>query len=177
MRKSNTIIAAGLAAALGGCAPTPTVISTLTPYDPAEARHIHDTGMTTVEGQAFLRTTIGEVRTCAGREANLIPVTGYSRERMTNLYESTVQGYYFNYSLILDEPDPRYLRDSRDGICDAEGDFVFKNVPPGDYFIVTVVSWCVPTGYGCSWQGGSLMRRIEVTGSEDAPMRVILTSN
>jgi hypothetical protein len=60
-------------------------------------------------------------------------------------------------------------------IADANGRFVFKNVPPGEYFITTKVIWEAPTGYKGSLQpqGGTITKRVPVKNDEE--IDVILT--
>lgn len=136
---------------------------------------MHGEGKTTVEGQAFLRTMVGEIRTCAGAEVFLIPVTSYSSERMHNIYGNTTGGRNLLLDRrVADEPDPRYWSAKRTTVCDAEGDFAFENVPDGQYFVATQVTWRVPTSqYSSRSEGGSLMKRVHVTTGQDS-VRVLL---
>ena len=146
-----------LAMAVAGCTlPHPTVIPTLTPYDPIAASRIHEEGPNEIRGQAFLRQRGGGVVTCASSEVTLIPSTSYALERISNIYGVTTraaQAYR-----VADEPDPGYLRDIRTTTCDAQGNFSFSGVADGYYFVTTRVVWEVPSGYGyMSTQGGSVM--------------------
>jgi len=59
-------------------------------------------------------------------------------------------------------------------IADAEGRFIFENVPPGRYYLTTVITWEIPS-YGSYTQmtGGVVCKRIEVDNGERVD--VILT--
>ena len=168
----KTIVTALFFIALVSCVPTHQVIETKSVYNPEDAAFIHEDGNAIVEGQGFLRTTIGEVRTCAGSKVHLFPVTEYSVERMRNIYGNVIAGRSLNNQSV-DAPDPRYVRDALETVCDAEGDFQFTNVPRGNYFIATGVWWQIPGAYN-PLQGANLMKRIRIMGSEDEHIRVLL---
>ena len=173
--KMKIIIVALSIIALAGCVSPPTapIIKTTSIYNPNDAAYIHEDGNAIIEGQAFLRTTIGEVRTCAGAEVRLIAVTEYSKERIRNLYGNIDGGR--NYVSRSDDPDPQYVQDTLNTVCDAEGDFRFTGIPPGEYFVTTGVFWQVPrSAYSSSNEGAALMKRIRITGSEDESIRILL---
>ena len=173
--KMKTTIAILFVVALAGCMPAHQVIKTTSVYNPEDGAYIHEEGNAVIEGQAFLRTTIGEVRTCAGSEVHLIPVTEYSTERMQNIYGNIHGGRSLSYRSTVDEPDPLYLQDIRGTTCDAEGDYRFTSVPSGEYFVVVGVWWQVPqSAYYSSTEGANLMKRIRITDSENEPIRVLL---
>ena len=171
MKRKNTIIMALPIIALTGCEQV--IVETTSVYNPSDAAYIHEDGNAVVEGQAFLRTTIGEVRTCAGTKVTLFPVTEYSKERIQIIYGNIDGGRSMNYQKVND-PDPRYLQDTLSTVCDAEGDFQFAGVPQGEYFIISGVWWHVPRSSYYSTEGANLMKRIRITGLEDEPIRVLL---
>ena len=155
-----------LAMPVAGCTlPQPTVIPTLTPYDPIAAARIHEEGPNEIRGQAFLRQRGGDVVTCASSEVTLIPSTSYALERISSIYGVTTRAAQAHR--VADEPDPGYLRDTRTTTCDAQGNFSFSGVADGYYFVTTRVVWEVPSGYGyMSTQGGSVMAPVYVRGGE-----------
>ena len=169
--KKKIIIAASIVIVFTGCEQ---VIETTNAYNPSDAAYIHEDGDAVIEGQAFLRTVIGEVRTCAGSEVLLFPVTEYSSERMWITY-GNISGGRSLTNQRPDDPDPRYWRDALYSMCDAEGDFRFTGVPPGEYFITSGVWWEAPqNAYYSSTEGADLMKRIKVTGTDDEYIRVLL---
>lgn len=148
-------------------------------YNPDDAAYIHERGQSVVEGEAFMRTRGGTVRTCAGLTVRLHPVTDYTTERFQHVFAGSVAvseerfhlgrgGEYGNL-----ESEPRFYQDARDTVCGADGNFRFAGVPVGEYFVVAWVVW----GEGVTYlgkQGGVLMKRIHVT-TEDEIITVILT--
>lgn len=123
-------------------------------------------GTAIVKGQAFLKTRGGDVKVAAGNEIILNPVTSYSNE----WYEKAhVQG------TILVEPDSRLLNYVLRTVADGNGMFTFKNVPAGQYFVTTSVTWEAATGYqgALQMQGGTVTKRITVNDSDE--IEVIVT--
>jgi len=162
---AKTVVVATVALALASCA-------TLEPKPPAERvafpeyeyAAIGVNGTATVRGQAFLRTRGGDVKTAAGEQVLLNPVTSYSRQ----WYEVAYLG-----GRALTEPDPRYWQYIRRTVADADGRFAFSNVPAGRYYVVTRVVWEVSTGYELAAQGGFVVKEISVEEGEN--LDVIVT--
>tara|TARA_Y100000768_G_scaffold360450_1_gene317704 strand:- start:157 stop:687 length:531 start_codon:yes stop_codon:yes gene_type:complete len=130
-------------------------------------------GTTTVEGSAFLRQRGGGIVTCAGNEVNLVPVTKYSTERMTFLYENTEFGILqTGLPAILrgklfkgGETAGAYLKYLLKTTCDVDGKFQFQNVPQGSYYLITKVEW--NTGRNMfENEGGMIMKRVLVNNKE-----------
>lgn len=142
---------------LAGCA-TPPVARMAFPE--AEYAALPKTGTGTVKGQAFMKTRGGDVKTAAGNTVMLNPVTSYSIE----WYEKS----YLTGKKIT-QADSRINPHCIVKTADAGGNFTFKNVPPGEYFITTVVFWEAPTGYQGSLmqQGGNISKRIKVINEEE----------
>lgn len=122
------------------------------------------TGTATVRGQAFLKTRGGDVKTAAGNRVLLNPVTSYSLEWYVRAYIQNQR---------IESPDPRIAAYVPIEIADGSGRFVFKNVPAGEYFVTTEVTWEAPTGYGLQTQGGLVSKRIKVNAGEE--VEVIVT--
>jgi hypothetical protein len=173
---------------------------------------------TPIEGQAFLKTRGGDVKTCSSEavyfytkddyeklakkrifEGNILPLERYMRD--VESYEKAKNGSYPEYSYMelkyvnediaeLKKKYPQfgiisiYSSDSFNeditkvknyeteqiaklGViskpifesqCDANGNFSYKNIPYGDYGIVTKVSWT----NGKSMQGGEVGKKVTV---------------
>lgn len=152
-----------IAGALSACAVAP-VERIEFPSD--EYAMLAKEGTGVVRGQAFLKTRGGDVKVAAGEEVLLNPVTSYSEQ----WYEVAYLG-----GKTLTAPDPRYHDHIEKTIADGDGRFVFRSVPPGEYFVTARVVWEAATGYGggLQAQGGFVTKRIRV--SEGEQVDVIIT--
>jgi hypothetical protein len=151
------------AAALVGCAtpqaPTLPPFEVSVPFDQEEAFRLVKEGANTIKGNASMRQPGGGVVTCAGQAVHLIPATAYAKQRMLALYSSTERGVTparRSYKFVPDPPE--YYALVRTTKCDSKGNFVFRRVSDGEFFIAVLVSWRV----GDSPQGGQLMHRVSV---------------
>lgn len=125
-----------------------------------------ETGTATVTGQAFMRTRGGDVKVAAGSVVFLSPVTTYSLDWYNRSYLGGVQ---------LSEPDPRLHDYTSRTTADGFGRFKFKNVPAGEFFVSSSVTWEAPTGYNGMLQthGGIVANRFWVEEGKD--VEVIVT--
>jgi hypothetical protein len=146
-------------------APTPHTVAI--PFNPSEVAWFSAPGNNTIHGSAVMRTVGGEVRTCAGLDANLVPNSSYARARFQEMYQSLDRGLLrADSGFKFADTDPNYAHASRTVTCDPQGYFTFTNLPDGDYFVTAKIVWGVPMRYFTSWQGGYLMQRISVQGGE-----------
>jgi len=142
------------------CAPLTPPIQRMN-FPESEYLALKSTGSATIHGQAFMRTRGGEVRTAAGLNILLNPVTSYSNE--------WYQLAYLEHKKI-DTPDPRLWKYTRTQIADSGGNFVFKNVPAGEYYVTTGIFWDVPY-YGK--QGGIMSQRVSVKDGENLEVMLV----
>lgn len=144
------------------------------PFDPAEAAWAAAKGSNTIVGNAMLRTVGGDIKTCAGFEAALVPVTRYGEGRVNIIYGSSQKGYNpLRTPRVIAPASPAYNAIVRTTTCDSLGNFEFNGLPSGEYFIQSVVSWGVPTRYFTRKEGGVIFLRVKVEGGETK--RVVLT--
>ena len=148
------------ATAISGCVKK---VETTLPFRAEQAAFIEAPGTNSITGQAFMRQAGGGVVTCAANPVYLVPRTDYAVERMLNIYGKSENPGRQLLGVIPDDPDPGYLRLSRDTICDAEGDFEFFNVPDGEYFVTTGVFWMINQYFQ---DGANLMHPIKVEAGE-----------
>ena len=146
--------------ALSGCVAQTMAVATTSSFDPKEASYIHDDGTNTIKGQAFLRQRGGGVVTCAGSAVHLIPAGRYARERVQNIYGTTVRPAQAR--VLADAPDPEYVAHRRETRCDAQGSFSFDRLADGQYFVGTRVTWEVAN----QPQGGNVMAPANVSGGQ-----------
>jgi hypothetical protein len=153
--------------ALAGCQ-GPQTLEPSTDFDTNAASIINKKGSGGVYGQAFLKQAGGEVVTCAGNEITLIPATDYATQRLQMYYGSSDYGYRSYYMLnITDAEEEGYYSYTRTTVCDAQGNFKFKNVANGTYYVTTTVIWAVSQ---YSNAGGALMHKVEVKNGRDAEL-------
>ncbi len=133
------------------------------PFDVKQASIINKEGKNTIAGSALMRQQGGGTVTCAGNEVTLTPATAYATERIMYIYKNTNKGVaYSGYKFEPDEPE--YLTYTKNTQCGAQGNFIFKNIADGEYFVTTKIQWTV----GYNVQGGALMRKVSVKGGETA---------
>jgi hypothetical protein len=161
-----------LCAALSGCAATPPPAPVAT-FNPSEAAFARAKGAATIKGQAFLRRNDGIVVYGAGSEVLLVPRVPNSEEAVqkgfgagklrmeVRLFGANVMGNDFKFDPGL-EP---FIRRTK---ADGQGNFVFEAIPPGQYYVLTRVVWCIPTQYTCQQQGGDLMEVASVAPTDKA---------
>lgn len=147
-----------IALVVTGCASRRPQKFTPLPFDEAEYGALQTEGTGIVRGQVFAKTRGGEVRKGAGESVVMFPATKYGNQRYT---EQVLGG-----KLSTTPEDPRYQKYAFTKKTDGDGKFEFSNVPSGDYYVVSNVSWSVfvPGVLGPieKKQGGTVSMKIEV---------------
>lgn len=123
-------------------------------------------GTATVKGQLFSRTNTGDVKSGAGIEVNLVPMTPYFIERVEILYKKCATTGPIN------EEARNYIRTV---LADLQGNYVFERVPAGRYSVTSILTWNVPSQYGLVGTGSRKLAEIEVKDGET--INVNLTDN
>ena len=143
-------------------APTPPPATAPAPrqaeFIEAEYRPYLQPGNGVVTGQVLLHTLAGEVRYGAGREVFLNPVTSYSTEWWN---KSVISGHE------LEEGDARARRYERLEVADRDGRFAFDSLPPGEYYLLSLVPGDSPVGdpQGSATHGERVGRKVRVSES------------
>ena len=142
-------------------------------YDRDEIAWSFGYGTSTISGSGFLRRINGELVTCAGNEVSFVAVGEYSTERMTKLYGNAYRGH--NTRRNVADAEPQYNQDWKSTYCDVDGKFTLQNMPAGEYFVTTRVSWQVGTSVfdTLNPEGGAIMSRVKV--NENQTVNVVLT--
>ncbi len=158
-----------------GCATVPpTDVPISSKFSKTDVAWFDGAGTGTLEGSAFLRTKGGAVKTCAGYEVQLLPYSSYAAERMRFIYGSEASGHLFGprraWKFNPDEPD--FYKSVKKTVCNANGEFEYKDLPSGDYYIIAKVTWDIGKVFN---EGGTLMKKVSVaTGGTET---VTLTAN
>jgi hypothetical protein len=145
-------------AALVGCAaPPPATFSPLA-FDEAEYAALPTSGTGIIRGQVFAKTVGGDIKKGAGENVVIFPATKYGTQR----YQEQVLGG----KLAASTPDSRYNKNVFVKTSDGDGKFEFNEIPPGQYYIFSQVTWSIfePNQFGPieRVQGGRVAREIEV---------------
>jgi hypothetical protein len=136
-----------------------------TPFSEKDFARYAKKGTSSITGQAFLKTRGGEVRFGAGETVTLIPVTAYSNE----LWNASLIGARVAYV------DPEYAKYTKNTVTDGAGNFEFKDLPAGEYYIECSIFWEVPTDIYPYMRttGSAIKKHIKVADGEN--LKVMLT--
>lgn len=132
-------------------------------FDPLSVAWSKKSGVNMLLGSAALPQ---QKKTCANLPVRLAPDSEYTRDRIGALYGNTNRGYV---SIARAEQirsqtvpsDPEYNASLRVANCDAKGNFIFRKLPDGTYYVLAPVTWSGANGAN---EGGFMMERVEVQG-------------
>jgi len=137
-------------ASLMGCASGP--IQLAVPFDAKEAKTMLAKGNNQISGKIHFEPDRGHVFaypntvvSCEGNEVTLIPYTDYAREWATKYYGKPVTD--LAYKLTHRARDQKFIgydafmAQTIKTSCDDSGNFAFKNVADGEYFVMAKVEW------------------------------------
>lgn len=118
-------------------------------------------GSATVEGEAFLTSEGGAIKTCAGEAVFLLPSNKYDIEVITS--------WGFTASIAMSQAGPaaKYWKETA---CDSQGKFSFEDLPLGEWIVVTDITWLASNRQK---QGGLMGKKVTVRGKKN---KVMLTS-
>ena len=166
------VVACTAACALGIClghagcmTSVPPVLDRREPYVDADYGPYRGDGTAEVSGRAVARARGGGYIYAAGDSVYLFPATPYTDEWWQR---TMVEGSY------LTPPDERSLRYMRTTVADDEGKFLFRSLPPGDYYVVCIVTW-PDAEEGRPMQVANLGKRVKlgVSGKANAALELI----
>ena len=124
-----TVVAASL---MAGCASRKPIVVPHVPFDVAEYEAFSRPGTGVIKGQVFAKTIGGDVKKGAGNSVTLMPATKYR------------EGWYWqakNQGRAMPPGDSRHLQYDQTKVTDGEGRFEFKDIPAGQYYLVSQISW------------------------------------
>ena len=137
-------------------------------FNADEIRWMTEKGSSTVSGSAYLTLEGGEKKGCANFNVELLPVVGYSNERIYNTYGNNTTG-----QILLSQNPPKFNPDVKEyhelliaTNCDEEHKFRFNHVPKGDYYLIAFIMWDEEKDGATKKLGGAVMKKIQVKESE-----------
>lgn len=143
-------------------------------FSAAEAAFIKKPGKGIITGHAFRTRRLGQIVNAAGEVVWLVPATAFARERFNNLFGRDKYVPYHRFP-AEDNPDPAYREYVRQTKTESNGRFLFKDVPPGSYFVMTRVTWGDEDKL--FREGGVVYDKVTLTGAETEPAYLILSGN
>jgi len=155
----HVLIGLILTATIAGCSRP---YQMTTPFNELEFLPYLGYGTSTIQGQAFLKTRGGAVRYAAGNTVSLIPVTSYSSE----VWQASSYGQVAGV-------DQRWYIYNRNSTADGFGNFEFKNIPSGDYYLECSIFWEVPGRFGLERTGAVVKKQTKVRPNQT--VKVVLT--
>jgi len=138
------------------------VYETNAAFNPEEAGFIHVQGTGRIKGSAYLETPNGR-KPAARSQVTLVPATAYARERVRLIYGGKKMASA--KSVRFQGADRRYHAFTRSTVADAEGNFTFKGIGPGEYFVTTAVVWAPGGG---ETERTSLIEQVSLGDGESA---------
>lgn len=133
-----------------------------------EYESLNKAGNATVSGQVFMKTRGGDIKYGAGSTVWLNPKTSYSDQWYSVTLSNRFQVEGFGVKRLSD-PDSRAADYIIHTQADGFGNFTFNNVPSGDYYLVSGVTWEAPGG---SRQGGYIVKIISVKDGDNLSIMV-----
>jgi hypothetical protein len=109
-------------------------------------------GNAEVSGQVFAKTTTGEVKVGAGSSVFIVPSTSYSVFMLQNC-----KAMYPHKCHVVHNVDHRYEGFIKKTRADKDGNYKFKNIPAGKYFIQSSVTWQALQKDYSFWEGEQLV--------------------
>lgn len=158
--------AVGLVALVSACGPLLAskpeekgVYVVQTPFNPRDFAWSMNQGTASIQGRAALRGGDGRMRSCAGQLVALTADNAYTRE-------ASAAAKTGRYAVI--ERDPRYAQYRRTTTCDAQGNFVFRHLPHGNWGLGTRVEWEEAAPQGKVVRGGPMGKTFRLQAGENA---------
>src|SRR5690242_9628440 len=115
MNRGSIVAALAVSAGLlTGCVPPSPPYQITTPFSETDFKAWDGAGPATLQGQAFLKTVGGDVKTCAGEAVSLMPATAYNTEIVNALRAGR------EHMANRTQRGDKYVLETQ---CDAQGHF------------------------------------------------------
>lgn len=164
MNKLLQLIITGMAISIPTYSFASEVVNLKNKFNADEIGWVMEKGTSRVFGTAFLTLEDGKKKGCANFHVELLPVAGYSSERIFNNYGNNTAG-----QILLSQNPPKFNPDVKEyhemllsTNCDSENKFRFNDVPKGDYYLIAFIMWGVEKDGATKKLGGAVMNKIQV---------------
>lgn len=164
MKKLLQLIITGLALSNPAYSFASEVVNLKNTFNSDEIAWVMEKGTSTVFGTAYLTLEDGKKKGCANFHVELLPVAGYSSERIFNNYGNNTAG-----QILLSQNPPKFNPDVKEyhemllsTNCDSENKFRFNDVPKGDYYLIAFIMWDEEKDGATKKLGGAVMNKIQV---------------
>ncbi|WP_124980470.1 hypothetical protein [Nonlabens xiamenensis] len=135
------------------------VIDIKNEFKDEDVKWFKNDGTSSIRGIAKFKSINGDIRFGKEFRIELNPYSAYTKERLNHIYKNDDSGYVNIESGIPKfNPDPEGYHQTRKVMCDENGEFEFKNLPEGDYYVIAFMLW--------DKTGGGIMRHITLSNDQ-----------
>ncbi|WP_075342138.1 hypothetical protein [Tenacibaculum agarivorans] len=130
------------------------------PFKEEEVKWFKDKGTASIQGIAKFKSKGGVVRFGKEFRIELQPYSAYTKERLSHIYKNKNGDFvYIEDGVPKFTPDPKGYHDTKKTMCNSEGEFEYKDLPAGTYYVIAFMLW--------DETGGGIMRRVELIEGEN----------
>lgn len=124
-----------------------------------EVKWFKKDGTASIKGSAKFKSVTGDIRFGKEFRIELNPYSAYTQERLNHIYKNDDSGYvHVETGIPKFIPDPEGYHQTRKVMCNENGEFEFKNLPEGDYYVIAFMLW--------DKTGGGIMRHVKLSNNE-----------
>ncbi len=129
-------------------------------FNEEEVKWFKNKGTATINGIAKFKSKKGELRFGEEFRIELQPYTAYTEERLSHIYKNNNGDFvYIEDGVPKFRPDPKVYHDTKKNMCNKLGEFKYKELPAGNYYVIAFMLW--------DNTGGGIMRKIELKDGEN----------
>lgn len=139
-----------------------------------DVKWVKEKGGASVVGSASIKLENGELKGCAGFNVELLPVADYSSERILKTYGNNKRG-----QILVSENPPKFTPDVKEyhemvifSKCNADNEFVFNDVPAGNFYVLAFIIWDETKAHVSVKSGGAVMKKIKVKSNSKVEVRL-----
>lgn len=143
-----------------------TPITIVNEFNKEEVNWFKSKGNGTIKGIAKFKSKNGDLRFGEEFRIELMPNCLYTEERLNAIYKNKSSGYvYIEDGIPKFTPDSEGYHDTIKTMCNKDGEFEFRNLPAGDYYIIAFMLW--------EKTGGGIMQHIPLSEGESKIIKMI----